>query len=243
MELSKMYDKTWYKHKHTWMYIAAALLALGGILTFVLGVASVAGWQQATATVHLVINSDYISVSFVTLDGQEVETQLHDFDTSLADGKTTGIRYRIDDPTKVQLYGTDITLGVCLFVAALMTAILATTYWRDDRKRYKCLASVAQKGQPVQCDVLNVFHDAAAIIGRNKKNRYRLECAYYPETPEAEEKKIWVFLSDSFLNTKGKFAGHVTTYVNFDNPDEYYVDLSTLTIEESKDASQNEDAI
>lgn len=228
-DIAKAYDNKWYKRKYVWMYLAACLMVVAAALVLILGVGNVGGWQRAKGTLH--IDGSNISVTYTTLEGNEVTATMHENSISWADGGSIKIRYNTADPQKVQSYSNDITLTICLVVAAAMLVILATSFLGDNRKRYRRLLAASEKGQPYLCTVASVFQDLTAV-GPKKKQMYRLECTYVHEGAEGEQQQIWVFMSDRFVNLRGNFGGTVTTYVDPDNPDNYWVDLDTLQIEE-----------
>ena len=236
-DIARAYDNKWYKRKYVWMYLATCALVVAAVLVLVLGVGNVGGWQRAKGVLHI---ADNVTVTYTTAEGDEVTAVLHENSISWADGTAVKIRYKTADPQTVQSYSTDITLSICLLVAGVMTAILATSFCNDDRKRKKRLTAAAQNGQPVLCDIAGVFPDLTAM-GPKKKQMYRLECTYVHEKGEGEESEIWVFLSDRFVNLRGNFGGKITTYVDPVNPDNYWVDLDTLQLVEVD--STNPDAI
>lgn len=246
-DIQKAYDNTWYKRKCVWLYVATAVALIAAVLVMVLGIADVNGWHKAKGVLHIDQENKVITVTYTTAEGVEETATLHENNISWTDGSTVKIRYKTNDHSKVQSYSTDTTMGICLFVGAAMLAVLATNFLRDDRKRLQTLRAIAEKGTPVECEVVSVFHDVTAM-GPKKKQTYRLECAFTPsdagENAEGEKAPILVFMSEPFLNpSRAAFKGKVTTYVDLNNPDDYYVDVDSLQIEETKDDAPNGDAI
>lgn len=141
-------------------------------------------------------------------------------------------RYRLDDPSVVQAYGHNAWLGACLLAAGVIVAALAGMGLADSRKRAKRLRAVAERGVAVEAQVVNVYNDLTGLSKRRRNAFCRLDCYYTPTPDRAVEGDggVWIFTSERFANPHHRFTGTVTVYVTPDDPDNYYVDLQSLSV-------------
>ena len=135
-----------------------------------------------------------------------------------------------------------IILGVCLLVSALILGTISISLWREDSRKRKRLAHVAECGVPIKAQILSVYQDYAGFTPRARARFGRLDCVYYPKAQEVAQTEsgqsaIWLFTSERFLRPAHKFEGYVTVYVVPSAPDDYYVDLNSLEVTTVQDAS------
>lgn len=231
-------DKPWYLQPYTWQLAVAILATVACVVIMVLGLADVNGWHRAKGKVHLTENE--VQVSFRTVDGQLVENaRLNEPNTGWKEGQIIRIRYRIEGDVVAQTYSGTIVLGVCLAVAGLVIAALGISQLKDEQKRKKRMQHVQEAGRPVEAMVLSVFPDYMGLRKRDRTRYSRLDCAHYPTVKHPQQESgqdaMWIFTSERFLTPSNKFKGKVTVWVVEDNHDDYYVDLTTLQVEEVDD--------
>jgi hypothetical protein len=237
--------KPWWTRIYIWQLAGAAMMAIACVLVLILLVGNVGGWRRAKAPVKMIDANTY-TITFDTDSGSYTHTVSRaNAIRDLKDGQTFYFRYRTADPTIIESYTESMILGICLGVASLILAALAISMWRDDERHAAGLERVKALGTPVRAEVLSIFPDYMGLT-RKSRNRYcRLDCAYCPETEgatqqESGQSRIWLFTSDRFAAPEHKFKGHVTVYVIPNAPDDYYVDLTSLEVEEVLDAPIDE---
>ena len=224
-------EEPWWRRNYIWLAAAAVLLAVLCVLVFLAGVADLGGHVRTQATV----SENLETVQYPLRDGtlQVSESTPVRTRQNLHAGQIIPVRYREDDPATYQPYSEAMILGICLAAAALVAAALAASIGRDDRRKRQRYLRVAADGVPVVADVLNVYPDYTGFTRRSRQMYSRLDCAYLPDAPlmqtESGREDLWLFTSDRFPTPAGDIKGHVTVYVRTDAPDEYYVDLTTLT--------------
>lgn len=230
-----------------WMLVAAAVLAVACILAGMLGCLSVGGWHRAKAEVVMVDEYTY-TVTFDTPAGQVTATKHSNVvQRDVKDGSTLHFRYKEDDPQVVVPYTDMAVLAICLAVAAVASAWVGLSMWREERKHYKKWARVQQEGTPVEAKVINVYNDYLGLTRRARQHYSRLDCAYINQSGVKQEESgrndLWLFTSERFATPDSKFEGTVTVYVIPDNPDDYYVDLQSLQVDRVLDENKTADEI
>lgn len=233
-----------------WQLTAGVVFLVAAVLVSVLLTAPIGGWRRAQAKVEMIDQYAY-SLTFPVENGTHVYVKRSNVPIrDVRDGQTLYFRYRADDPDVVVPYTDAIVLGALLGVAGLLLVAVASSIWHEERKTRARWARVRRDGVPVQATVLNVYNDYTGLTKAARRRYSRLDCAYYPTSPAAQQREsgqasVWLFTSERFYRPVSKFEGNVTVYVVPSAPDDYFVDLTSLTVLEVHDApdSPADDAI
>lgn len=228
-----------FARSYLWQALACFALLVCGIVVLVLLTGNVNGWHRAVATVSGTENG--LVVTYNTAEGTIVDAPLLYGDRNWQEGRSVWVRYRVDDPNTVQSYRHYIWMGVCLLAAGIIVGLLALLGFGEDRKRTARLQAVAERGQPVEAQVVSVYNDMVGLTRRSRQAYCRLDCYYTPTAEQAIEGDggVWIFTSERFANPHQRFTGTVTVYVTLDDPNNYYVDLTTLRVETVEEDAQD----
>ncbi len=206
------------------MLILGVLAIVVCVIVLVLGVGNVMGQIRTTATIDS-LDGNHITITYTDMDGNVYE---HVPYTASGLWKKVGdkilIRYSVASPTTVH----DVASFICLGVFTALISVLSIPFGAGMLKA----GTAYQKRCQAALDSANTV--TATICGVHPCGRYRvgkpsgwvtLDCMYIDDR---KEKQFAVFTSDRFANPGHDLTGTVTVYVDPNDNNNYYVDLSTI---------------
>lgn len=160
-----------------------------------------------------------------TYNGQTYEhVELNYWNSDMNEGDVVTIYIDGDDPTSM---GTPKVVQIIIpcalaFFGAVFTFIGGWNIGKENKK-YKGESAAKAKGTPVPCTVMSVIPDTTYVVNGRIVNNL-LECV-----PQ-DKSLMATFVSRPFsAHNIVRLFSRITVYVDPDNPENYFVDLSSLT--------------